>query len=235
MKKYLRLLVLLSMVLGTASASAARIVVAHDGAVVRVSATEPNLVEAQNGRVAAFVFTEGKFTETIDVEAGVVYFRPLEEGPHSGFVEVIDENGERVRYSLIVVPDPDWPAQRIVLQGPPAATRPPALHHTPTTAGHVAAVKQLLRGMLAGTAPSNPPLDGETRAEIGVLLLTRLALYPSGGLVGELHRVQNTSTELAIVDEQSLHVTDDVLAVMVPVRELKPRAVTEVFVVRANQ
>lgn len=234
MKKFGQL-VLVLVSLGLSNLSwAQRVVEVSDGAVVRVSATEPNLVEAANGRISAFVFAEGKFTETIDTQAGVVYFHPLADGPRSGFVEVIDAHGERERYSLILVPDEQWPAQRIVLKAADKEPPPAQILHQPTSTSHVAAVKHILRQMLLGEARARQISETPVRTQLGELTLTRLATYPSNGLRGELHRLENTSTNLVVINEQQLHFANDVIAVVTPLRELKGQAATEVYLVRSG-
>lgn len=219
-----------------AGASEARLVEARDGAVIRVSASEPNLIEAGHGRITAFVFAEGKFVQTVDADSGVVYFRPLEEGPRSGFVEVEAGAGQRRRFGLVMIPDPNWPAQRIVLQDRAAgleaserAAEPPETH-VPAAADHVASVKSMMRALLDGRGVE---LDGSReRTVVGSLLLERQATRTAGGLVGELHRMSNTGGEPLLIDEAGLHLGDDVIAVALASRRLRPGAASEAYLVR---
>lgn len=216
-----------------AVAQAERVIDAQDGAVVRVAANEPNLVEAQLGRVTAFVFTDGMFEESIDTEAGVVYFTPLEEGPRSGFVEVIDLEGQRQRYSLTLVPDPGLHAQRIILKGDPGpVVQVIETVHVPQATPHVAAVKELLRRMLLEAVVPSVPAAEAQRLLMGDLVLTHLASYPGDGLVGELHRLGNEGTEVRYFDEARLHAADEIVAVTTPLLALEPGSSTEVYLVR---
>ena len=193
--------------LAVGSASGAQVphlVQAQDGAVIRVSAAEPNLVEAESGRITAFVFTQGKFIETIDEAAGVVYFRPLAEGPRSGFVEVTDAAGNRSRFALVLIPEPTWPAQRIVLQDSEVRrSEGSELGMVPAlpAADHVAAIKALMRTMLtAGTGSALQPV-APTQLEIGPWVLTRLASMRQGGLLGEMLRLENQGGVAMVIDE----------------------------------
>ncbi len=203
---------------------------AEDGAVVRVSASEPNLVEAREGRVSAFVFTEGSMTETIDGDAGVVYFRPLGEGPASGFVEVTAGDGTRTRFSLIVVPDPDWPAQRILLGAAPEsfADAPPERPALP--AGHVAGIKEVVRDLATGGKP--PAAAGGGRTLLGSLAVTWSVAVRRGGLVGELAVIENTGDVEVAVEEAMLRLDPGVLAVSLSETSVAPGQRAEAYVVR---
>lgn len=203
---------------------------AEDGSVVRVSAAEPNLVEAREGRVSAFVFTEGSMTETIDGEAGVVYFRPLGEGPTSGFVEVTDEGGMRTRFSLIVVPDPDRPAQRILLGAAPVRPEAGPEARPALPSGHVAGIKEVVRDLAAGGHP--PAAAGGGRTLLGSLAVTRFVAVRRGGLVGELLQIENNGEAEVEVEEAMLRLDPGVVAVSLGETSVAPGQRAEAYIVR---
>lgn len=90
------------------------LITSQSGTVIKVSATEPNLLEAQNGKINTFVFSDGVIEHNSDHEAGVIYFRPLQEGPRSGFIEVkYKDKSERI--SLVLVADDTLQSQRIII------------------------------------------------------------------------------------------------------------------------
>ena len=210
-----------------------RTVEAHDGAVVRVSATEPNLVEAGEGRVSAFVFTEGAVTETIDSEAGVVYFRPLVQEPLSGFVETESEGGARTRYSLIIVADEDLPAQRIVLGAVESSSKEvPLASYEPTAGAHVTRIKDLVRELASDTSLGLASA-GVVVQDFGGMVLTKAASVRRGSLVGELLYVENRGDEPRRVEETLLNAGPGVLAVAVLSETVGPGQAVEAYLIRA--
>ncbi|MCY4324729.1 MAG: type-F conjugative transfer system secretin TraK [Betaproteobacteria bacterium] len=144
----------LLLLLATSLAAAGTDPVVSDGSVVRVSADEPNLIEAADGRVSAFVFADDAFEASSDSESGVVYFQPLLEGARSGFVETIDEQDRRRRISLVLVAQRDFPAQRIVIGAAADSSMADAQSPLPTNRAlpRNRQIKIMLR-QLASTAP----------------------------------------------------------------------------------
>ena len=177
---------LLLLLLGLRAAAAEAGAVVTDGSVVRVSADEPNLIEAADGKVSAFVFAQDAFEASSDAEAGVVYFQPRQEGARSGFVETIDGQGKRRRISLVLVAQRDFPAQRVRIapaggradSNPDAPARPPANLDLPRNR-RIKIMLRELAGAAAGRdfapAPVGPPRmlgDG--------IEMTMVALQPAG-------------------------------------------------------
>ncbi|MBF2735042.1 MAG: type-F conjugative transfer system secretin TraK [Betaproteobacteria bacterium AqS2] len=222
-------LFLLLPLLAAAAAADLDAVVAADGAVVRVAADEPNLLEAAEGRVAAFVFAEGAFTQTIDAEAGVVYFRPLREQPRSGFVEVAYADGGRRRFALVIVPDPDQAARRVVLAAP-AATAPAFAPAVST--GHVAALKEFLREFAALDPADLVPAADAAELAAGDIVLVPRGVLRRGGFVGERYRLLNHGATPYLIDEDDLVHGAGVLAVAAAEQAVPPQGATWVHVVR---
>ena len=159
--------------------------IAVDGSVVRVSADEPNLLEAQDARISAFVFAEDAFQASSDSEAGVVYFQPLQEGARSGFVETVDESGQRRRISLVLVAQRDFPAQRLLVvpaaAGPDEASAPARPEEAGLDLPRNRQIKALLRQLAnAGSDPDSLPA-GPPRPLAGGIEMTVIASAAAGG------------------------------------------------------
>lgn len=221
-----RLLLLLFLLPRAATGAALETVAVVDGAVVRVAADAPNLLEAASGRIAAFVFAEGQFTHTIDADAGVVYFRPLGSAPRSGFVEIAAADGERRRVALTIVPDADQEAKRIVL-GSPAAT-PAGL---PASAGHVAALKSFLRELLARQGSMAPP-PVPAVLTVGEMVLRSRGDWSRHGFVGEIYRLSNEGVVPYELREHELAHGAGVLAVAAQDATVPPQGWTWVYIIR---
>ena len=205
-------------------------VVERDGTVVQVSASEPNLIEAAGGRITSFVFSEGMFTQTIDTEAGVVYFRPLQEGPRAGFVEMQDEAGERHRFTLVLVPQDQIEARRIVLDAlQPTSGEIPA-DFVLASQSHVAKIKELLRLMLAAPERGATTIASEPKVVGGVSLL-KLRVWHSSGMVGERYRLVNNTEDDYQVVEANMRFEEPVLAVAAAASVVPAGEATDVFVV----
>ena len=230
------LLMLLVVAFSCQLAAAQSLVSVQDGAVVKVALQQPNLVEASNGKVTAFVFTEGKFTETIDPESGVLYLRPLEAGAHSGFIEIKTDSGHSQRFNLVLAPDENISAQRIVLQYREAETvRPAAAQlHQPLATQHVRQIKKLLREMFKGKAEALLSVKPE-RMLIGEgLELTKYAALESGAMIGEMLSLRNFSNSTVEVNEAMLHVQDDIVAIVAENQSLAAGAKETIYLVRAR-
>lgn len=225
-----RLLLLLPLLLlpRAAAGAALETVAVVDGAVVRVAADAPNLLEAAAGRIAAFVFAEGQFTHTIDADAGVVYFRPLGSAPRSGFVEIAADGGERRRVALTIVPDADQEAKRIVL-GSPAT--PAGL---PASADHVAALKSFLRDLLARQGSMTPP-PAPAVLTVGELVLSRRGSWNHHGLVGEIYQLSNEGAVAYVLREHELAHGAGVLAVAAQDATVPPQGSTWVYIIREEE
>lgn len=227
MRRLLLAILLLLPPLRAAAAGGLDAVAVEDGAVIRVAADEPNLLEASEGRVAAFVFAEGAFTQTIDAEAGVVYFRPLRPEPRSGFVEVAYADGGRRRFALVIVPDPDQAARRVVLAGPAA----PAVAAPPAAAGHVAALKEFLREF-AAREEGLVPLAGAAELAAGEIVLVPRGGLRRGGFAGERYRLLNHGAAPYELDEDDVVHGAGVLAVAAAAAAVPANGATWVYVVR---
>lgn len=224
--KRLLLLSLLLLPPRAAAGAALETVAAVDGAVVRVAADAPNLLEAAAGRIAAFVFAEGQFTHTIDADAGVVYFRPLGFEPRSGFVEIAAADGERRRVALTIVPDAEQVAKRIVL-GSPVAT-PAGL---PASAGHVAALKSFLRELLARQGSMAPP-PVPAMLTVGEMVLRSRGDWSQHGFVGEIYQLSNEGVVSYELREHELAHGAGVLAIAAQDATVPPQGSTWLYIIR---
>ena len=219
----------------TAPAAGQQKVFARDGQVIRIAATEPNLIEAQHGRVTAFVFADGAFVQTSDHEAGVVYIQATDNQPHSGFVEIETDSGQRLRYSLVLTPAQGWPSQRVVLaevaapdeDASSARTSPPDL---------VAQIKELMRLLSAVPIPSaQVEQSAATEHQAQELRYVVLHRREQGSLSGEIARLNNpTAAELAI-SEPMLAFNREVLAVALTKPVLAAAASQIIYLIRRRE
>ena len=229
--KLVRLLVLCFVGIAAVANATPRVIETFDGSVVKVSADEPNLIEAKHGRISSFVFSEGKFSETIDEQSGVVYFLPLEEGPRSGFVEVVDDDNNRQRFNLILVPEKNQTSQRIVLLSKDEQEEPIQVNPVPVTSEHIATLKQFIRAMLQGSITSQPIVE-VVSYQVDKLRITPITVYERNGLQGQLVNIKNTDSNDAQVQEHQLHIANDLVAIVVPKRNLGPQQSVIAYFVR---
>ncbi len=215
-------------------AVAQNVIEAQDGAIVKVALEQPNLVEAKNGRITAFVFTEGKFTETIDPESGVLYLRPLEAGAHSGFIEVQAADGISQRFNLVLVPDDAINAQRIVLSYPDKAALALPVQSVPQASEHVATIKKLLKDMFGGKTDLLLPAEAEIFVIGKSLEMTKLAKFDRGTMTAETFSLRNYGSSGVDINEALLHIRDDIVAVVAEASTLAPGAKKTIYLVRAR-
>ena len=218
--------------LSAVSLAEKEIVDATDGAVIKISSKQPNLIEAMYGKIAAFVFSEGMFTQTIDDEAGVVYFRPINEGPRSGFVEVIDKNNNRQRYSLILVPDDMQEAQRIVINDNPVVTTA----NTSTIVkrnDYLQEIKSLMRLMIDDQQQTRKV--NEETILIGNISLSKTAYWEQNNLAGEEYKLKNNHHQEFIINEANFLFNKNILAIAAVKNTLASFETTNLYIVKINQ
>lgn len=235
-----RICLVAAFLLASGHVQAQQLKLAQDGEVVRVSADEPNLIEAEQGRITAFVFAEDAFEETSDHEAGVVYFLPREAAPRSGFVEVEDDSGQRSRFSLVLVPVQGWPSQRVVLAsgGIRASSQSDGMMQQdgglPVTR-RVSAVKGIMRELVRAAHDFDNAAavrDSASRTLPGDLRLTVLAKKVDGALHGQVALLENLSARQAVISERMLLIDKEVVAVAVTRQTLAVGEAQIVYMVR---
>ena len=206
-------------------------VMERDGEVIQISSSEPNLIEAAEGRITSFVFSDGMFTQTIDPDAGVVYFRPLQQGPRAGFVEMLDDEGRRHRFALVLVPQDQIEARRIVLEpGQPERKGLPSAYPL-VSQSHVEKVKEFLRKMLEAPEQGSAILEADPQ-RIGAVLLRRLRVWHGAGLIGERFRLVNSTSNDYQVNEASIQLGEGVVAVAAAQSVVAAGASTDIFMIR---
>ncbi len=219
---------------GGIACAAENLVEARDGTVVRVSATEPNLIEASEGRITAFVFADDAFDASSDPESGVVYFRPLQDGPRSGFVEYETAAGERKRVSLVLVAQSGEIAQRIVVQAEGFQQVQPAEQApVPVALPRNQSLKRLLR-QLADSSLAVSAVPEQVALELaGGVELNIVASTFDGGWEAQIGRIENRADAPAAVSFAAIAMlVGRTVAVASEVDSLAARESATVYLVR---
>lgn len=214
-------------------ALADQVLTAQNGATLyaKISATEPNHIEIQSGRIQAWHSASGAFSIDKDPSSGSLYLRPVDRAkPASLFVTTADGTTITLILQPVAIP-----AQTVILSEPPG--RP---------GGHLSAVEkagsheEVIKAMILTMATNDLPQDmsiKELNQPMALWAGTSFTLvreWQGRDIEGQLFMLANTGTAPMRVADQELY-QPGVLAVSVENQNLQPGQSTRVFIVRYRQ
>ena len=206
------------------------ILTAANGATLyaKISATEPNHIVIQNGRIAAWHSASGAFSIDKDSASGSLYLRPVDRSkPQSLFVTAADGTTFTLMLQPVAIP-----AQTVMVQEQ-AHQSGNRLSAVERAGSHEQIIKAMMLTMAANDLPQDMRIKdlNQPMALWAGTSFTLVREWQGRTLDGQLFMLANTGREPLRVADQELY-QPGVLAVSIENQNLKPGQASRVFIVR---
>ena len=210
-----------------------QVLTAQNGATLyaKISATEPNHIEIQGGRIQAWHSASGAFSIDKDPSSGSLYLRPVDRAkPASLFVTAADGTTITLILQPVAIP-----AQTVILSEPPGLPGN-RLSAVEKAGSHEDVIKAMILTMATNALPQDMSIK-ELNQPMALWAGTSFTLvreWLGRDIEGQLYVLADTgSTDMRVADQELYQ--PGVLAVSVENQNLKPGQSSRVFIVRYRQ